>query len=476
MVALVASAVIIWFVAVDMRHDVDGDFTFMVPSDAVLERASTASERSVQFNQTSFPVIHGIDTIEARLERLEALNAMTTPNAPTHKTRSSAAPSLIKLPEARADTLLAATTSAQADTLRTRRRSPHRSLPGTTSVPVRGDAQPVLSHAVPVTLAAAAAMRSAPDSGLFTLNLSGGPVEVPELMLPSETKTASSARKSGAPVFASDSAFANSYGTPLDVDDLFTLKLHAMYGTSKANFEDPTLGSFRDRFLVLGGDKKIDFAGMDTMNLNLDGVITTSGTWDTDTLRQNLSGFTLNAGPEFKLPELPLKFETNVGVGWLTREAALLDGHGDPAAYADIDSFVYGGGAALRGDWQWRMLKISGMAGVQYAGGSDKAHTYRTREGDDYPDHNYEKKKYSSWEVPLQLRASGEYRLLNALTVTPSLWGGYTYNVTGKNGPFQSGHLAGAEGTWRRNGITWNRSHWHVGGEARFKIVDRIDL
>lgn len=311
--------------------------------------------------------------------------------------------------------------------------------------------------------------------GMFTLGFSDGYAEQVPPLEPAEIEPLRKTRTSRkVQTVASDSAYANPYGKPLDPDDLFSLKLHAVYGTSKADFEDERLGRFNDRFLVLGGKKKIDFAGMDQMDIAFDGVITTSGTWDSDTMRQNLSGFTLNVGPEFKLPELPLKFETNLGVGWLKRDATIFDDYGD-LARADIDSFVYGGGLALRGDWQWRMVKMSGMAGVQYAAANEKSHQFRLHDGTEFDD-KVPKTTYSAWEVPLQLHAGAEYRLLDALTVSPALWGGYTYNITGKEGPFHSGHLAGAGTNWRRNGVTWNKSHWNFGGEVRLNIADRINL
>ncbi len=177
---------------------------------------------------------------------------------------------------------------------------------------------------------------------------------------------------------ASTTAFANPSGLPIPtVDDLFSLKLHGEYGTSKATLEDGS--SFQDRFLVLGGKKRFDFAGMDQVDLKVDGVITTGGHWNTSSLEQSLSGITLNAGPEIKFPELPVKLDLNLGVGWLKREATGI--RGGQNVRADIDSMVYGGGAALRSDWRWRMFSVTGLAGVQYATATDKSHSFKAADG-----------------------------------------------------------------------------------------------
>ncbi len=277
--------------------------------------------------------------------------------------------------------------------------------------------------------------------------------------------------KSGAGgTLSSTSALANASGLPEQtLDDLFTLKLHGEYGTSKATLEDG--GVFQDRFLRLGGKKRFDFAGMDQVDLKVDGVITTGGHWNTDGMEQDLSGIALNIGPEIKFPELPVKLDLSVGAAWLNREATLTR-TGDRA---DIDSMVYGGGAALRHDWQWRMFTVTGLAGVQYAAATDKAHRYKDSAGVDVGP-EVAKVTRSAWELPVQLRVGGEYRLLNALSVLPSLWGGYTHNITGKNGAFHSGHIAGAEMNWRRHGMTWNRSSYNFGGELRLRLVDRFEM
>ena len=278
--------------------------------------------------------------------------------------------------------------------------------------------------------------------------------------------------------FASETALANASGVPEPtLDDLFTLKLHGEYGTSKANLEGG--GSFQDRFLVLGGKKRFDFAGMDQVDLKVDGVITTGGHWNTSTVDQKLSGIALNIGPEIKFPELPVKLDLNVGAAWLKREATLTrnDPHlGLANSRADIDSMVYGGGAALRNDWQWRMFTVTGLAGIQYAAATDKSHAYSDPATSLPTGAEVKKQTQSSWDIPLQVRIGGEYKLLNALSVLPSLWGGYTYNITGKNGAFHNGHIAGAEATWRRHGMTWNRSSYHFGGELRIRVVDRFEM
>lgn len=278
---------------------------------------------------------------------------------------------------------------------------------------------------------------------------------------------------------ASTSALASASGAPEPaLDDLFTLKLRAEYGTSGA---DPAGIDFRDRFLVLGGKKRFDFAGMDQVDLKMDGVLTTGGRWNTADMDQDLSGIALNIGPELKFPELPVKLDLNLGVGWLERDATLLganDPRGARGAQAQIDSMVYGGGAALKSDWQWRMFTVTGLAGVQYAAANDRAHSYKWTDaaGAEYTGREIASRTSSAWELPLQVRIGGEYRLLNALSVLPSLWGGYTYNITGENGPFHSGHIAGADTAWRRNGMTWNKNSHHFGGELRIRAVDRFEL
>ncbi len=270
---------------------------------------------------------------------------------------------------------------------------------------------------------------------------------------------------------ASTTALASPADAPaLTVDDLFSLKLRGEYATSKATMANGD--TFRDRFLVLGGKKKFEFAGMDQVDLEVDGVITTGGHWNTSSLEQSLSGITLNAGPEIKFPELPVKLDLNLGVGWLKREATGIRGGQD--VRADIDSMVYGGGAALRSDWRWRMFSVTGLAGVQYATATDKGHSFKAADGSKVEE--VQKITRSAWELPVQVRVGGEYKLLNALSVLPSLWGGYTHNITGKGGAFHNGHLAGAEATWRRHGMTWNRSSWNFGGELRIRAVDRFEL
>ncbi len=276
---------------------------------------------------------------------------------------------------------------------------------------------------------------------------------------------------------ASTSALANASGLPeQSLDDLFTLKLHGEYGMSKATQQGG--GLFRDRFLRLGGKKRFDFAGMDQVDLKVDGIFTTAGQWNTEAMDQDLSGIALNVGPEIKFPELPVKLDLNAGAGWLRRESTLrqtgvLGAAGDRA---DIESMVYGGGAALRNDWQWRMFTVTGLAGVQYAAATDKAHAYEDPDTGVAGGQKVGKLTRSAWELPVQLRVGGEYKLLNALSVLPSVWGGYTYNITGKNGAFHSGHVAGAEMNWRRNGMTWNRSSYNFGGELRLRAVDRFEM
>lgn len=509
LLACVSTGAVVWF----LYNDIVRENAFTLHGDESLERVKfTGNKRNVvDWASVDFPYSSRKKklTTSAFEQEEEVYTAGDVPRQ-LYATRQTAGQSssvrrgiedesgviresggFVKLPEAHAETLLAARTQNKEPVNNAVRRrhtgaGPASSASSVLERPVAiPSALPVRVEVVkpeyiqPETVAAGQAwegkvLAENGGDGMFTLGLNDGyEAQVPAFQ-PAEIESPKVRPSRKVPAVASDSAYANPYGKPLDPDDLFSLKLHAMYGTSKADFEDESLGRFKDQFLVLGGKKKIEFAGMDEMDIAFDGIITTSGTWDSDSMRQDLSGITLNVGPEFKLPELPLKFETNLGVGWLKRDATIFDDDGD-LARADIDSFVYGGGLALRGDWQWRMLKMSGMAGVQYAAANEKSHQFRTYDGSEFGD-EVPKTTYSAWEVPLQLRASGEYRLLDALTISPALWGGYNYNITGKNGPFHSGHLAGAETTWRRNGVTWNKSHWNLGGEVRLNIVDRINL
>lgn len=335
-----------------------------------------------------------------------------------------------------------------------------------------------LSPAASRMRSAAAPESAAPRPPRIALAIARAGIEQPPVALTISEVAGESVAKRGAGIASASALASAADGMPeLSLDDLFTLKLRGEYGTSKATAAD---GDFRDRFLVLGGKKRFDFAGMDQVDVKGDVVFTTSGNWDNADMTQDLSGIALSVGPEIKFPELPVKLDINAGIGWLTRESTLrrATAFGDRGARADIDSLVYGGGAALKSDWQWRMLTVTGSAGVQYTAADDKAHRYEWTDagGNRQAGGEVEKVSSSAWDLPLQVRFGGEYRLLNALSVLPSLWGGYTYNITGKNGAFLNGHIAGAESTWRRNGMTWNKSHFSLGGELRLRAVDRFEL
>lgn len=483
LLALTATGVIGWLLVVETTNSAPGyDVIVSTHAGTGYSQPQNTPQPTIDLFSSPNTMAWMPDTASSREQNSERTRTGHVATLlPSKKAASPEYGNTIKMPEATMETLLSRRT--QKRTSREQPAMPDGYTASATTSPV-STIEPVtvainqpVSFPLPVALSAASAFNSEYEPGLFTLNLPSSELSEPSgqnsSAKQSTPRTAPSRKKNVAAV-GSSTAFASPYGEKSDVDDFFTLKLHGMYGSSRASFDNPGLGEFSDHFLVLGGQKKFEFADLDAMKLDFDGVITTNGKWDNDELQQKLSGFTVNVGPEFKFPELPMTLDANLGVGWLKRDATKEDPFGVPTE-AEVKSLVYGGGLALRGDWQWRMLKVGGLLGVQYAAAREKSHTFRDVDGNEYD--YVDKRNISSWEVPVQMGISGEYRLLNALTVTPSLWGGYTFNVAGDKGqPFHNGHLAGAESTWRRNGVTWNKDHWHLGGEARFRIVDRIDL